>query len=82
MKECNDIVSFSHAIPMLCAHYELIFSTGTGNCRVSISRKQQTGLGRKRFMSGGGVMTYLHPMARVWKCVLKEQLLISKIMYA
>jgi hypothetical protein len=67
---------------MLCANYELIFSTGTGNCRVSISRKQQTGLGRKRFMSGGGVMTYLHPMARVWKCVLKEQLLISKIMYA
>ena len=68
--------------PHFICNLWLIFSTGMVNCRVSISRKQQIGLERKRFTSGGGVMTYLHPMARVWKCVLKEQLLISKIMYA
>jgi hypothetical protein len=51
------------------------------NYRVSISRRRQIDMGRNKFMSGVGVTIFLLPMARVWKCVLKELLLISKIKY-
>jgi hypothetical protein len=54
---------------------------GMGNYRVSINKKQQIDMGRNKFMSGVGVMTYPLPMARAWKCVLKELLLILKIKY-
>lgn len=52
--------------------YKLLFPLGMENYRVSISRKLQIDMERSRFMSGVVVMIYLHPMARVWKCALKE----------
>ncbi|KAG5111082.1 hypothetical protein JHK82_040305 [Glycine max] len=49
-----------------------------GNYRVSISKKQQTDMGKNKCMSGVEVMTYLLQMVKVWKCVLKGQLPISE----
>lgn len=60
--------------------HKLLFSIGMENYRVSINRKQQIDMERSKFMSGAVVMIYLHPMVRVWKCVLEELLLISENM--
>lgn len=55
--------------------------TGMGNYRVSISRRQLIDMEKNKSTNGVGVMTFLLPMARVWKCVRRELLLILKIKY-
>jgi len=57
------------------------FLSGMENYRASISRRRQIDMGRNKFMSGVAVTIFLLLMARVWKCVLKELLHISKIKY-
>lgn len=59
----------------------IVVLSGMENYRVSISKKLQTDTGKSKFMSGAEAMTYLLPMVKVWKCVLKEQLPISETGY-
>ena len=74
---CSSSNMLSSLYTILDMMYERLFSIGMENYKVSISRKLQIDMERSRSMSGAVVMIYLHPMARVWKCVLKELLLIS-----
>ena len=54
---------------------------GMGNYRVSISRRPPIDMVKNKSTNGVGVTTFLPQMARVWKCVRRELLLILKTKY-
>lgn len=59
---------------------DMLFA-GMVSYRVSISRRPLIDMEKNKFMNGVGVMIFLLPMARVWKCVRREPLLTLKIKY-
>jgi phosphohistidine phosphatase SixA len=66
-----NILSFELIISFIC--FKTFLDVGMENYKVLTSKKQPRDMGKSKFTNGVGVMIFLLPKERVWRCVLREQ---------